>query len=82
MSQENMGVIRGLYEAFARGDIPAVLGTLDANVKWQGADGSLYADQNPYIGPGAVLGGVFARFGGKWGNSRPGPTVFWARERR
>lgn len=66
MSQENMDIIRGLYDAFVRGDIPAVLGGLDANVEWREAEGFLYADQNPYIGPGAVLAGVFARLGGEW----------------
>lgn len=66
MSQENMDIIRGLYDAFARGDIPAVLGSLDAAVEWREAEGFLYADQNPYIGPGAVLAGVFARLGGEW----------------
>ena len=66
MSQENMDIIRGLYDAFARGDIPAVLGSLDADVEWREADGFLYADQNPYIGPGAVLAGVFVRIGGEW----------------
>ena len=44
MSQENMDIIRGLYDAFARGDIPAVLGSLDADVEWREADGFLYAD--------------------------------------
>lgn len=66
MSQENMDIIKGLYDAFARGDIPAVLGGLDAHVDWREAEGFLYADQNPYIGPGAVLSGVFARLGGEW----------------
>ena len=66
MSQENVDIIQGVYDAFARGDIPAVLGVLDADVEWREAEGFLYADQNPYIGPGAVLAGVFARLGGEW----------------
>jgi len=66
MSQQNMDIIRGLYDAFARGDIPAVLSGLDTNVEWREAENFLYADQNPYLGPGAVLTGVFARLGGEW----------------
>jgi ketosteroid isomerase-like protein len=66
MSQENVDIIQGIYDAFARGDIPAVLGALAADVEWREAEGFLYADQNPYIGPGAVLAGVFARLGGEW----------------
>jgi uncharacterized protein len=59
----NMTVIDGLYKAFAVGDIPIVLGAMDPNVVWNEAEGNLYADGNPYIGPEAVLNGVFARIG-------------------
>lgn len=76
MSQQNMDIIRGLYEAFARGDIPAVLGSLDADVEWREAENFLYADQNPYIGPGAVLAGVFARLGGEWDGFQAKPDSF------
>ena len=76
MSQENLEIIRDLYEAFGRGDIPAVLGALDANVEWREAEGFLYADQNPYMGPGAVLAGVFARLGGEWEEFQARPDSF------
>ena len=76
MSQENLEIIRGLYEAFGRGDIPAVLGALDANVEWREAEGFLYADQNPYMGPAAVLAGVFARLGGEWEEFQARPDSF------
>lgn len=66
MSQKNMDIIQELYDAFARGDIPAVLGGLAEDVEWREAENFLYADQNPYIGPGAVLAGVFVRLGGEW----------------
>jgi uncharacterized protein len=66
MSQQNMEIIKAVYEAFARGDIPTVLGALDANVDWREAENFMYADRNPYIGPQAVLEGVFARLGGEW----------------
>ena len=57
----NLTVIQGLYDNFAKGDVPAVLGGLDANVVWNEAEGNEYADGNPYIGPDAVLKGVFER---------------------
>ncbi|MFY9607270.1 MAG: nuclear transport factor 2 family protein [Blastocatellia bacterium] len=66
MSQQNVDIIRGMYDAFARGDIPAVLGVLDPDIEWREAENFLYADRNPYIGPTAVLEGVFARIGGEW----------------
>lgn len=59
----NLAVVNGVYESFSRGDIPAVLGALDAAVVWNEAEGNALADGNPYIGPDAVLQGVFARLG-------------------
>jgi ketosteroid isomerase-like protein len=53
--------IRGIYEAFGRGDVPAVLGAFDPAIEWREADNFLYADRNPYIGPMAVAEGVFMR---------------------
>jgi len=59
----NISVIDGVYKAFAVGDIPSVLGFMDAEIVWNEAEGNAYADGNPYIGPEAVLNGVFARIG-------------------
>lgn len=66
MSQQNIDIISGVYDAFARGDIPGVLGALAADVDWREAENFMYADRNPYIGPQAVLEGVFARIGAEW----------------
>ena len=57
----NLGVIQGLYDDFAKGDVPAVLAAMNANVVWNEAEGNEYADGNPYIGPDSVLKGVFGR---------------------
>ncbi|HEY7911992.1 MAG TPA: nuclear transport factor 2 family protein [Blastocatellia bacterium] len=66
MSQENVAIIRGMYEAFARGDVAAVLSALSPKVEWHEADNFIYADGNPYIGPDAVLEGVFKRLAVEW----------------
>lgn len=66
MSQEQVNVIQSLYEAFAKGDIPFVLAALDPQVEWWEAENFIYADKNPYVGPDAVLQGVFMRLGGEW----------------
>jgi len=66
MSEANVAVVRGLYDAFARGDIPAVLGAMSPDIVWNEAENFIYADGNPYRGPEAVLTGVFARLGGEW----------------
>ncbi len=66
MSQANVEIVRSLYGAFARGDVPAVLAGLDAKVEWREADNFIYADGNPYIGHDAVLQGVFMRVATEW----------------
>ena len=57
----NLTLIQDLYDDFAKGDVPAVLAAMNANVVWNEAEGNEYADDNPYIGPDAVLKGVFGR---------------------
>jgi ketosteroid isomerase-like protein len=68
MSQQNVDFIRALYEAFAKGDIPAVLGDFDPNIRFILADNSPYAANSPHIGPTAVLENVFMRIGAEWNN--------------
>jgi uncharacterized protein len=63
MASANSQVIRGLYEAFAKGDIPGVLGAMAPGIVWNEAENFPYADRNPYVGPQAVLEGVFGRIG-------------------
>jgi two-component system, sensor histidine kinase ChiS len=65
-SQGNIAVVDGLYKSFAIGDIPNALAAMDPNIIWNEAEGFPYADRNPYIGPQAVLEGVFARIGEEW----------------
>jgi ketosteroid isomerase-like protein len=53
--------VREIYAAFDAGDVPRFLGYLDPQVRWCEAEGSAYADGNPYVGPEAVIAGVLAR---------------------
>ncbi|MEK6335384.1 MAG: nuclear transport factor 2 family protein [Acidobacteriota bacterium] len=66
MSAENVKVVKGMYAAFAQGDIPTVLAALDPQVEWWEAENFIYAEGNPYVGPDAVLQGVFMRIGTEW----------------
>ncbi len=66
MSQKNLETVRGIYEAFDRGDIPKVLGQMEHNIEWNEAENFIYADRSPYVGPQAVLEGVFMRLGSEW----------------
>ena len=65
MSQ-NADTTHALYQAFARGDIPFVLGVFHPQIEWNEAENFIYADGNPYVGPQAILAGVFARLGSEW----------------
>jgi len=61
--QKNIQVIDSLYNGFSTGDMPTVLGLMHPKIEWNEAESNLLADGNPYIGPDAILEGVFARLG-------------------
>lgn len=66
MSEQNVETVRGMYAAFATGDIPTIIGALSPQVEWWEAENFIYADQNPYVGPDSVLTGVFMRIAQEW----------------
>ncbi len=39
---------------------------MDSSIEWNEAENFIYADRNPYVGPQAVLEGVFTRLGSDW----------------
>ena len=59
-----LATIQSLYAAFARGDVPGVLGALAADVHWTEADGFPYPGS--FVGPQAVLENVFMKLGTEW----------------
>jgi ketosteroid isomerase-like protein len=61
---DNVATLRAMYEAFAIGDIPRVLASLDPDVEGSQAAGGPYA--GTFRGPQAVVEGVFARLGADW----------------
>lgn len=66
MSENSVDLVRSMYEAFATGDVPAVVARMDPEIAWNEAENFPYADGNPYIGPDAVVEGVFARLENDW----------------
>jgi ketosteroid isomerase-like protein len=65
-----LALVHGLYAAFATGDLPAFLARLDPAIRWNEAEGFPYSDGNPYVGPEAVVAGVFARMPADWDGFR------------
>lgn len=59
-------VVQGMYDAFARGDVESVVALMAADIEWNEAENFPYADGNPYIGPEAVVNGIFVRLGEEW----------------
>ena len=76
MSNETVELVRAIYDAFAAGDIAGVVGRMDPGIVWNEAENYLYADGNPYCGPEAILGGVFARLGSEWDGFAAVPEEF------
>jgi ketosteroid isomerase-like protein len=76
MSEQNVKIIRGMYEAFGSGDISTVIAALDPQVEWWEAENFIYADHNPYVGPDGVLSGVFGRLGTEWEGFSVAPSEF------
>ena len=57
MAKQSVEVVRGMYEAFGRGDVPAVLGAMAADIEWHEAEGMPYG--GVYHGPDEVAQKVF-----------------------
>ena len=66
MSQENVELVQAIYAAFGAGDVPGVVGRMSPDIVWNEAENFPYADGNPYLGPEAILTGIFARLGTDW----------------
>lgn len=57
MSEQNVEFVEGVYGAFARGDVPAVLGAFADDIEWFEAEGMPYGGL--HRGPDAVAQKVF-----------------------
>jgi ketosteroid isomerase-like protein len=57
MSEQNVEFVKGIYGAFGRGDVPAVLGAFAEDIEWFEAEGMPYGGL--YRGPDAVAQNVF-----------------------
>jgi len=58
--------IQNMYDSFAKGDVEAVLSMMSKDIEWNEAENFPYDDGNPYIGPDAILNGIFARLAEEW----------------
>lgn len=68
--------VRSLYDAFAAGDVPTVLGALAPDARWTEAAGGPYGGVS--IGPDEVLANVFMKLGTEWDDFTAVPREFVA----
>ena len=64
---DNVALLKNLYNAFGRGDIPAVLGAMSPDIKWHQAESNPYRPSGEaWVGPDAVLNNLFMKLGAEW----------------
>ena len=70
----NVEFIRNLYQAFAEGDVPTVMQSLDPNIEWTEAEG--FPTGGTYRSPEAVLQSVFMPLVTEWDDFRVAANDF------
>lgn len=69
-------VVETVYVAVADGDMARFAALMAPDIVWNEAEGNPYADKNPYIGPDAVMSGLFARLASEWDDFSATPHEF------
>lgn len=60
----NVDIVRQIYDDFATGNVPAVLGAMDPSIQWLECPGMPFMDSDaPVVGPNEVLAKVFMKLG-------------------
>ena len=58
---DSVTLVRTTYEAFAQGDMARVTSVMDDRIEWYEAEHTPYSAGCPFVGPQAIIEGVFAR---------------------
>ena len=74
---DNVKLLKNLYDAFGRGDIPTVLAAMSPEIKWYQAESNPYMPSGEaWVGPDAVLNNLFTRLGTEWEGFAVHPRAF------
>ena len=74
---DNVRLLKNLYDAFGRGEIPTVLGAMSPDIHWYQAESSPYRPSGEaWVGPDAVLNNLFMRLGAEWDGFTVHPKSF------
>ena len=75
ISKSGIRATDAIYEAFERGDVPAILAQLDPAVEWRLAEGHPYSPEGKaWVGHTAIVENFFARAGADWDEFAVAPT--------
>ena len=78
MTEDPVAIVRGAYEAFGRGDIPAVLAVMDPDVEWVESEAEAIPTRGTHIGPQAIAENVFGTVPRDWQEFAIVPEDFFA----
>jgi ketosteroid isomerase-like protein len=74
---DNVSLLKNLYDAFGRGEIPVVLGAFSPDIKWHEAEGNPYMPSGEaWVGPDAILSNLFMKLGSDWDGFTVHPKSF------
>ena len=74
---DNVALSKNLYDAFGRGDIPAVLGAMSPDIRWHQAESNPYRPSGEaWVGPDAILNNLFMKLGAEWDGFTVHPKLF------
>jgi hypothetical protein len=75
---DDVKLLRSLYEAFSRGDVPKVVGAMSPDIKWYEAESNPYMPSGEaWIGPDAVLNNLFMKLATEWDGFAVHPKSFY-----
>ena len=64
---DNVTLVKNVYEAFGRGDIPNVLAGMSPDIRWYEAEGNPYMPSGEaWVGYDALMKNLFMRIGAEW----------------
>jgi len=75
---DNVSLLKNLYDAFGRGDVPTVLGAMSPDIQWHSAEGNPYMPSGEaWVGPDAVLNNLFMKLGTDWDGFAVHPRTYY-----
>ena len=75
---DNVSLLKSLYDAFGRGDVPAVLGAMSPEMRWHEAEGNPYMPSGEaWVGPDAIVNNLFIKLGMEWDAFTVHPKSFY-----